>query len=168
MFSQGKDAIARVEGHNLILYNLVSEKFMEVDSMRTGKVDIYLFQKPDKDIKEINSGGVPLMNSFVPITYSETSNYLMELVLYTSGETPSAPYTSSYKSVNLREVINLRNALESGGKNKSLSESRVFYGDIRQLGLYLAYQVKSSNIMENQDTETNTEHQEKVGSYTTS
>ena len=156
----------RAEGQNLILYNLVAEKFLELDTTRTGKVDIYLFQKPDKDVKEINSGGVALMNSFTPISYSATSNYLMELVSYTSGDSPTSPYTSSYKSVNLREVINLRNAFESGAKSKAASETRVLYGDIRQLGFFLAEQVKTSNIMENPDAATNAEHQEKIGSYT--
>jgi hypothetical protein len=88
-----------------------------------------------------------LTSRFRPMPYSKTSNYMLELVYLISSES-KLPSKYIHKSINLREVINLRAASNMSNQVTSVSESKITFGVINQLAMFLADRVKNEGLFD--------------------
>ena len=90
----------------------------------------------------------PLTRPFKPLTYAETSNYLIE-ILFISDVLIRSEYKRKMmqKAMNLREAINQINAeSQDYSTGNNLSKKKIQYSDVRALALKLCYRVKSNNM----------------------
>ena len=130
---------------------MILEKFIDLGPTKTGKLSVFLNIKPEMTAQSADQlSALSIGSPFVPMYYSMTSNYLMELVYLTSTE-GELPTRHIHKSINLREVMNLLNAEKGVGKSNSLTDNRIYFGDIKQMAMFLVDRVKSANLFENPD-----------------
>ena len=141
-----------VEGAYFPMHNLILDKFLDLGTYRTGLLNVYLRPKLSESANDSKFRGESLASPFRPLLYSVTSSYLLELIYFTSTES-NQPTKKTHKSINLREVMNLKHSDFAGTQKKTGADSRVYYGDIRQLGLFLAEKVKTANLFDTKEEE---------------
>lgn len=148
-----------MENQPIPLHILVLDKYLDIGVYRTSLLKVYLREKvgdqsPQTDPieegkREDSDIGRFIISPFKPMLYSSTSSYLLDMVCYTSSDTNQQPTSKSHKSINLREVMSLRSIEMAGSTtSSSLADSKIYYGDIRKLSLFLADKVKTENLFE--------------------
>jgi hypothetical protein len=121
-------------------------KFIDNGPYKSAKLNIYLNAK--KEILGEGLEGENIMEfreKLRPLLYSSTSNYLLEMTYMMSTE-DKLPNRALHKTINLREVINLKAAADASAKGVSLSDSKISYGEITALSRFLSAQVHSEGM----------------------
>jgi len=147
-----KGAFLNIEGRVFKLFNSILEKYLDLGPVKTGKVNIFLNPKPEAYLQsQDNALSAPnMLSPFIPMPYSMTTNYVMEVVYLTSTE-GTIPNKMLHKSINLREVMNLKNADGGVSKGNPVNDSKLHYGTIKQLALFMVNKVKTANLFETAD-----------------
>ena len=84
---------------------------------------------------------------FTPLVYSVTSNYVIEMLIYTSVKGRGENLRRvSQRPMNLREVVNLENSENKKQVSNDMANKRIYYCDIRNMALMLCDKIKSSNL----------------------
>lgn len=84
---------------------------------------------------------------FTPLVYSVTSDYVMEMLIYTSVKDRSSFIRRvSQRPMNLREVVNLDNSENKKQVTNEVANKRIYFCDIRNLAIMLCDKIKSSNL----------------------
>lgn len=128
------------------LFNIVLQKYMDRGKYHTCDLGIYLHKKTNEDQSGLDEPNT-LETKFKPISFSKTSSFILELVYLISSDS-HMPSKYIHKSINLREVINLRAASNLSSQAVSVSESKITFGEISQLAMFLADKVKNEGLFE--------------------
>lgn len=117
---------------------------MDSGSYKSANLKIYLNSKKEAG-KQSREQILAFIDKLHPLLYSSTSNYLLELI-YMSGTEESISNRVIHKSINMREVINLKAAADASSQPVSLSDSKINFGEITALARFLAAQVHNEGI----------------------
>lgn len=144
--------VVNIEGKSSPLYNLVLDKYFDKGSYTTCNLSFYFH--PKKQDAQYSSTSIAdtcdfasLTKKFTPMAYSFTSSYTLEMVFRILNDNGvSTKYI--HKNINLREVINLKAASDLSSKVTSVSETKITYGEICKLAMFLVDRVKHEGIFE--------------------
>lgn len=138
-----------IEGQLSPLYCLILDKYFDKDSYTTCNLSFFFHPKMhDTTISVTDSCDfASLTRAFTPMPYSLTTSYIFEMVYrILNDDKTSNKYI--HKKINLREVINLKAASNLSNQATSVSDSKITYGEISQLAMFLVDRIKSEGIFE--------------------
>lgn len=134
------------------LYNLLHESSISLSKSEIGSASIFLHKKKAENEDSSLNAELPrsgsLIQLFKGLKYSETSNYLIELILTTyESKGKQISRRILQKAINLREVINIKNTEEHVQVGNSISIKLVRLNNIKDLSIFLSRKIKSSNVL---------------------
>lgn len=154
----------------------MATKYLQISNTGTSRIDIFFHKKKSQEKlqktklirqsslieREIKNGlekkknknlkNMQVLKNFLPMNYSFSSLYLIELMMtiYIPGRSPEekGKINILQRAMNLREVINLQNSEKLQQNGNYLSERRISYDEIRRYAGFMLGKIKTSNLFD--------------------